>query len=261
MLTRLRDQIGTAGLIVAIVALVAALGGGAYAASKGLNSTQKKEVKKIAKSFQGTGPQGAAGPAGAPGPAGAKGDTGAAGAAGAAGQNGVGVTSTAATIGECPSGGTKFTSASGTSKVCNGETGFTEELPSEMTETGVWSLTSTFPTTGPALLDVPFSFPIKLGSGIAGANVHIINIQGKQIPGELEQTACTGTAGAPSAEPGHFCIYLGEVDSEGEWEPSGVFLPNNFSEPGASSAGGVMTVFGELEKKIRLRGTWAVTAP
>ena len=49
MLTQLRSQFGTAGLVVAIVALIAALAGGAYAASGGLTGKQKKEVTKIAK--------------------------------------------------------------------------------------------------------------------------------------------------------------------------------------------------------------------
>ncbi|HVV72142.1 MAG TPA: hypothetical protein VHI52_11700 [Verrucomicrobiae bacterium] len=45
---RIHQKLGTAGLIVAIVALVAALAGGAYAAGGGLSGKQKKEVTKIA---------------------------------------------------------------------------------------------------------------------------------------------------------------------------------------------------------------------
>src|SRR5690349_24138099 len=63
----IREPFGTAGLIVACVALIAALGGTALAAAK-LNSTQKKEVEKIAKKYAGKpgapGAQGSAGPAG-----------------------------------------------------------------------------------------------------------------------------------------------------------------------------------------------------
>src|SRR4051794_38320152 len=76
----IREPFGTAGLIVACIALIAALTGGAYAASGGLTAKQKKEVKKIAKQF--------AGKPGAPGTAGAKGDTGGKGDTGAAGTNG-----------------------------------------------------------------------------------------------------------------------------------------------------------------------------
>jgi hypothetical protein len=52
MISRIHSKLGTAGLVVALVALVVALTGVAFAAS-GLNSKQKKEVKKIAKQFAG----------------------------------------------------------------------------------------------------------------------------------------------------------------------------------------------------------------
>lgn len=120
----IREPFGTAGLIVACVALIAALAGGAYAASNGLTSQQKKEVKKIAKSFQGTGPQGAAG---APGAAGANGKDGAAGANGkdgTSGANGVSPTGTAfsGNANGCQEGGVKFTGAN-TTVACNGVKG------------------------------------------------------------------------------------------------------------------------------------------
>ena len=51
MLTRIHRKLGTAGFVISIVALVAALGGGAYAASGGLTGKQKKEVEKIAKKY------------------------------------------------------------------------------------------------------------------------------------------------------------------------------------------------------------------
>ena len=96
MFETIQQKLGTAGFIIAIMALVAALGGGAYAASGGLSSKQKKEVTKIAqteaKKFAGKpGPAGATGPAGpaaTAGSAGAKGENGAPGSAGAAGAAG-----------------------------------------------------------------------------------------------------------------------------------------------------------------------------
>jgi hypothetical protein len=133
-ITSLREPFGKAGLIVAIVALVFALAGGAIAANNALTGKQKKEVTKIAKKFVGnyskatasakakqgkqgktgkTGPQGPAGPAG---PAGAKGDTGTNGKDGTNGTNGK----------EGPEGKAGK----------DGTTGFTETLPSGKTETG-----------------------------------------------------------------------------------------------------------------------------
>jgi hypothetical protein len=89
MLSRIHNKLGTAGLIVAVVALIAALGGAAFAASGKLSPGEKKEVKKIAKKFAGKpGPAGPKGDTGAKGDQGPKGDTGAKGDKGDAGNNG-----------------------------------------------------------------------------------------------------------------------------------------------------------------------------
>jgi len=163
----IREPFGTAGLILACIALVAAIGGTAWAAAK-LNPTQKKEVEKIAKKFAGKpgapGAQGPAGPAGsngtngkdgAPGEKGEKGDT------GSQGNPGTSVTSSTVGIGgdagHCVGvGGSKFVAASGNTYACNGEAGEEGEkgekgdtgspwaaggtLPSGSTESGNWSI-------------------------------------------------------------------------------------------------------------------------
>jgi hypothetical protein len=108
----IREPFGTAGLIVAVIALVLALTGAAFAAGK-LTSTQKKEVEKIAKKF--------AGKNGAPGAPGAQGAAGANGKDGANGANGESVTLAAA--GACTNGGTKLTVGAVSKEVCNGENG------------------------------------------------------------------------------------------------------------------------------------------
>ncbi|HEV2790541.1 MAG TPA: hypothetical protein VGV69_04500 [Solirubrobacterales bacterium] len=83
MFTRIHDKLGTAGLVVAVTALIAALGGTAFAAVDRLSSQEKKEVKKIVKKF--TPPLGAPG---APGPTGPQGAPGTPGAPGQDGQDG-----------------------------------------------------------------------------------------------------------------------------------------------------------------------------
>ena len=73
MFSRMHNKLGTAGLLVAIVALVFAMVGGAYAAKGALTGKQKKEVTKIAKKYAGKpGAQGPQGPAGLVGPKGAQ---------------------------------------------------------------------------------------------------------------------------------------------------------------------------------------------
>src|SRR6476660_6457976 len=111
------EPFGKAGLTVAILALVMAMVGGAYAAGA-LSGKQKKEVEKIAKKF--------AGKPGAPGTNGTNGTNGTSGAPGkegSPGKDGANVTSKAIPTSSetCEKqGGTEFTSASGTEKVCTG---------------------------------------------------------------------------------------------------------------------------------------------
>jgi len=144
-----REPFGKAGLMVAILALVLAMGGAAFAASGGLSGQQKKEVRQIAKRYAGTGT------AGPTGPAGPSGKNGARGAEGVSGENGVGVTTAPASSAECASGGIKVSSATGKSKVCDGTTGFTATLPSgdfDLGE-GLWRIPDSKTAAGVRLVE------------------------------------------------------------------------------------------------------------
>lgn len=176
MFSRIHNKLGTAGLIVSIVALVFALAGTAFAAA-GLNSKQKKEVTKIAKKYAGKpgpqgqagpqGPQGPAGPAGAVGPQGAKGDPGADGAKGATGPTGptgpggtgstgpTGPTGTSVTLSSIPpgevecneQGGAELKVGSGTPvEVCNGEEGAAGPTGATGTTGSPWTAGGTLPS-------------------------------------------------------------------------------------------------------------------
>jgi len=245
MLERLRNQIGTAGLVVAIVALVAALGGGAYAASGGLTGKQKKEVKAIAKSFQGTGPAGAAGPQGA---VGAKGDTGSAGSNGTNGAPGA-------------TGATGKNGKDGSPWTVGGV------LPSEETETGAWTFgPANFPEDGSEVLRMPISFTLPLPAPLDVDHVHFLVANGKEAilngsfePEEVTSTQCLGTVAVPSAEPGNLCIYTKSVTAN-------VLAFSNYSinaaglpDKGASVSGAFVEF--NLPLNATGSGTWAVTAP
>lgn len=119
----IREPFGTAGVIIACVALVAALSGSALAAQGALTGKQKKEVEKIAKKYAGK--SGPAGPAGLPG---GKGDVGAVGSNGTNGGNGSdGVSATVEAFtgkkGSCTAGGATVKGASSEADVCNGKNG------------------------------------------------------------------------------------------------------------------------------------------
>ncbi len=282
MLERLHNQVGTAGLVVAIVALVAALGGGAYAAtggSAGGKATASAKGKPGPRGKTGkTGPQGPAGPQGSAGPAGPKGDT---GAAGSSGSNGTGVTGTTVPAGQegCAAGGVKYTSASGTNVVCNGKngingtSGFTETLPGGKTETGAWALGEVSAGAVPSgTLNLPISFAIPLAAELtsSGCNTnpppvschtHYINESGNEVLNsagvEMTSTACLGTAAAPSAEPGNLCIYAGPTTASVKASNLSVFKAHE-EDFGASTAGAVIR-FTVAEGALS-SGTWAVTA-
>jgi hypothetical protein len=274
----IREPFGTAGLIVAMIALVAALGGTALAAAK-LNSTQKKEVEKIAKKYAGpAGKAGANGTTGSNGAAGAKGDAGAAGGAGAAGAAGTSVTTKAiptGVAGKCnKQGGVEVASASPTVNVCNGTTGFTKTLPSGETETGVWgfgpiaeSAVVEDPTFGHLVRVPAASFAIPLAAPLSASQVHYINAASKEVVlnASFEQEEvdpsiagkCVGSAVAPTAASGgNFCLYAKE---EVDMKPALFSVLNPANEPGAGTAG-AQTWVNVTGEHGRGSGTWAVTA-
>jgi hypothetical protein len=275
MLQRFRDRVGTAGLIVAVVALVAALGGGAYAASGGLTGKQKKEVAKIAqkeaKKFAGKngapGPEGKQGPAGPTGPAGGKGDKGDRGEKGEAGAPGAPGTPGAPgeSVEAFPSaggagepcegvGGAVYEVGGNATEICNGEPGVLhpgETLPKGATETGVWSFNGSASDAVPGAEHADLasiSFAIPLAAKLFEAEVHYVTTP---TPG---QPPCPGTAVNPQASEGQLCVYQSNLEKA------------HFSEivqpPGTGSGSskvGAQLKFIEVEDGAFGGGTFAVT--
>jgi hypothetical protein len=254
MFNRIHKRLGTAGFIISIVALVAALGGGAYAASGGLTSKQKKEVTKIAqaeaKKFAGK--QGSAGAQGPAGAAGAKGDTGAPGAAGANGvgtdgtngTDGVSATTTTftGTKGSCEEGGAEVKSATPAVLVCNGKkgapgtSGFTKTLPTGETEKGMWSAFLEKENSGTE----SFSFVIPLAQAPTAVYVK----QGDTT----HASECPGSWEEPKAAAGDLCIY----EAEGLTEEPGEVVP--------TAQGAVLVASNTGTTQETGFGSWAVTA-
>jgi hypothetical protein len=271
MFNRIHQKLGTAGFIISIVALVAALGGGAYAASGGLNGKQKKEVTKIAqteaKKLAGKpGPAGATGPAGPAGPAGAAGKEGAKGDQGNAGTDGTSVTSTESSTpfpgNHCNGvnggkGGSKFVSASGETYACNGKEGepWTAggTLPEGSTETGVYAagIGQTVLHFGYSYF-APISFTIPLEEPLDGSHTEIVAVGGSPTAN------CPGSATDPEAEPGFLCVYEGEF--LGKVGGFTAIVKGSHEEAGADTSGAIFYAAAEEENSY-IRGTWAVTAP
>ena len=232
MFSTLRERFGAPG-VIAVIALVFAMIGGAYAAGPGLNGKQKKEVKKIAKSYQGKGPKGAkgdtgpAGPTGPAGAAGAKGDTGATGSEGKAGKDGVdgksvvlGTALPAECVGSNPAGGTTVEiegEPATKKKICNGKEGSPwtagGTLPSGKTETGVWIV------PGEAETPVSISFTLPLATALIGTEY--LNAT-ETAAGTAN---CPGiVSGIPTAAAGYLCLYQPEGTALDFFAPAGPTL-------------------------------------
>jgi hypothetical protein len=253
MLRRFRP---TPSGVIATIALVLAMSGGAYAAKKYLITSTKQVSPSVLKSLKGAngkaGPAGPAGPAGAAGaggagPAGPGGPQGPAGAIGAPGEKGL--------QGEPGKNGKE--GKEGSPWTAGGV------LPSTKSETGTFAFNATASTVARnpisfniALAGVqcevePGPPPVFVEEGICGENVHIF--EGETIP-----PGCTGTVVEErvtelKAEPGNFCVWVAGGGSAG----ISIQNPETGATPGVGRSG-VVTV--SLGSKAAF-GIWAVTAP
>jgi Collagen triple helix repeat (20 copies) len=201
-----RTKLGVPG-VIAVIALVFAMAGGAWAAKKYVITSTKQIKPSVLKQLKGAvgpqgqqGAQGAAGPAGPPGPPGAPGlngkvgptgptgETGSKGATGAAGPTGpAGATGAAGATG--PAGATGAAGPTGTS-------GFTETLPTGKTLTG---------TYGGSIVDeetqlvAPISFGIPVTGGVEYVFVKTAGENAAKCPGFSGET--------PTATAGVLCVY------------------------------------------------------
>jgi hypothetical protein len=288
MLQRFRNQVGTAGLIISIVALVAALGGGAYAASGGLSGKQKKEVEKIAKKFAGKpGPIGATGPAGSNGTNGSNGAKGEAGTAGTTGKDGTsGTNGTNGSPGasveaipintgepECDGEGGAFYEVEGSTEpaveICNGKEGspwVAGGLPAGKTEMGQWAVgklgTVTVGAPGaeetvavqanPVYMPISFTVPLLEGKSVTPHYVNPAGEEEEESTPTGPATICTGSVSTPTAPAGVLCLYT-NVSTNATFE----FWVN---ASGGSARTGRTGTF-NVGANGFARGDWAMTAP
>jgi hypothetical protein len=255
MLSRLRRRLHfSPSTVIASLALVFAMSGGAYAANRYLITSTKQISPKVLKALKGAnGTNGAPGPAGPAGPAGAgsQGSAGPAGAAGAKGETG----------GAGPEGKQGIQGKEGKP----GTTGFTEVLPSKKTETGTWIAT----LTGHEKLAVaPISFSIPLAGSLSGqkcvkkespCEVHFISVGEKT-------TECPGSVEVPTAAPGNLCVYdqlAAFVAEKGVRivPPSTTFIGLPIEEAEGAATSGAIVVAQLVGEESLVFGSWAVTAP
>lgn len=262
MFSFLRNKMGIPG-VIAIIALVFAMLGGAYAANgggdngatasakkkskkkkkkkkeQGLNKKQKKQTRKIAMQYPGEkGPPGAPGANGSDGAKGDKGDKGDTGDTGPQGKEGK----------EGPQGEPGE----------NGEKGDTGEagacsvsepeciLPPGATETGTWG--GKLAGFGQIVSPVSFSIPTTDPPDLV-------------ILTESEESAegCPGVVDeVPTAEEGKLCVYTTEEATGGLVAITGVNpVEEGVSSPETATSGVIMNIL--CSEACFIQGAWAVT--
>lgn len=234
----------TPSTFIALLALVFAVTGGAFAASShgggspakanasGSRASGRGALALTAKSKGKTGPRGPRGPVGPRGATGSAGPAGPAGLAGPAGgtgpqgpqgpqgnngangEPGVSVTSKEVKAGETAckkEGGAEFTTGATKTFACNGEKGVLhagETLPKGATETGTWAsqIAKSETLEFEATSATPISFPIPLRAALGEGEVHYVTSEEQT---NKTQASCPGTAEEPKATAGNLCLYQG----------------------------------------------------
>jgi hypothetical protein len=236
----------TPSTVIASLALVFAMSGGAYAASRYVITSTKQISPKVLKSLAGkAGPAGKNGANGAAGPAGAVGGTGPAGPQGPAGvAGGAGAAGAAGKEGKEGPPGT---------------TGFTKTLPSGAAEQGVWTAETPQGSPQPGLGAISFTIP--LAGPLDDSHVFYVAF-------ETEVPQCPGSVEEPLAEKGDLCVYAGAATSLRPGSEGVIHAPrssiNNFTKVGALASGAIVElhpeeIAGVFEGGLAV-GTWAVTA-
>lgn len=226
----MQKRFGSAGLVVAILALIAALCGAAFAAG-GLTKPQEKRVKQLVKKYSKPGSQGPSGPQGPQGP---KGDPGARGENGPEGKQGeAGTDGEDGEDGVCSFGNPECVLPPGALLVGNwavDSPGATE--PATQCEFNCFAMTT-----------------ISYGLQVEPPVENRVFME----EGATPTTECPGTAENPDAAPGFLCLYSGGAVLNG-------FGPLFGSTPDPSSGAQIRFEHVDIEGETRAFGTWAVRA-
>ncbi len=287
----------TPSTLMAFVALVFALTGGAFAATGGAgggggvggsgggggggSSAGTVAAASKVKSKGKAGPRGPAGPRGAVGPAGPVGAAGPAGPAGAqgpqgsqgpAGSNGsngepgapgasVASKAFAGTREKCKEGGSEFTVGSTHTYACNGEKGVIhpgETLPAGASETGEWSTIYTASAAKQPMTSA-ISFPIPLS---AAPEAHYIGAN-EELAGQenespaIKEKKCGGNFEAPEAASGNLCVFSEQEKDASEYLFEGIFPSEHLFF--TSVRGTVVGVDSIEAGEVTALGSWVVT--
>jgi hypothetical protein len=256
--------------VVAVVALVFAMSGGAYAASRYVITSTKQISPKVLASLKGkagpSGPAGKVGPVGPAGPAGA-GGSGSTGAAGSNGANGASVTGKefVGVKGPCKEGGSELVGATGTTFACDGEKGAKGAtgspwtaggtLPAGAMESGTWAATG--PPDGPVILKGAVLTAISFGIPLVSAPKVDIIESGSGAGGGT--CPASSSVEKPEAEEGNLCIFLSTGGRGAEnLERLATLSPEEILEA-SGTMGTTLLLVPAAAEPVSAHGTWAVS--
>jgi hypothetical protein len=261
----------TPSTAIAFIALIFAITGASFAATGAGSGGGGGNTHSFTASASKAKPKTKAGPRGPAGPKGATGATGATGAAGATGPGGpqgtAGANGTNGTNGEKGTTGATGPEGPVGPEGPTGPAGVIHPgltLPSEASETGMWSITipKGLGFLGGASAGLsPISFAVPLATTLSATNVKVEpeDYEGTepQCPNDTkkereEEELAQEKPQVAKAAPGFLCVYTDE-------NPGELIKPE--AHEGNITPNGVVLTAISTEEGYYAQGTWAVTAP